>query len=85
MSACRLYISQMLQMIGECPSVRKIYDFSDEHCGYEQNGCASACMRQTDMCLRHVNAPASPGNRRFHGLLPERNMNVIFLRGLSLG
>ena len=34
-----------------------------------------AAQRQTDM--RHVNAPASPGNRRFHGLLPERNERMI--------
>ena len=36
---------------------------------------ARACMERTN--LLHVSAPASPGNRRFSGHLPERASETL--------
>ena len=84
MSACRLYIADVADDRANARQSGKSMIFRTSTAGMNRDGCA--CLHAADgyaPCERA--SPASPGNRRFHGLLPERNMNVIFLRGLSLG
>ena len=75
MSACRLYIADVADDRANARQSGKSMIFRTSTAGMNRDGC---------VCLHAVDGYA-PCERASPGLLPERNMNVIFLRGLSLG
>ena len=75
MSACRLYIADVADDRANARQSGKSMIFRRSTAGMNRDGC---------VCL-HAADGYAPCERASPGLLPERNMNVIFLRGLSLG
>ena len=75
MSACRLYIADVADDRANARQSGKSMIFRTSTAGMNRDGC---------VCLLAADGYA-PCERASPGLLPERNMNVIFLRGLSLG
>ena len=75
MSACRLYIADVADDRANARQSGKSMIFRTSTAGMNRDGCA---------CL-HAADGYAPCERASQGLLQERNMNVIFLRGLSLG
>ena len=75
MSACRLYIADVADDRANARQSGKSMIFRTSTAGMNRDGC---------VCLHEADGYA-PCERASPGLLPERNMNVIFLRGLSLG
>ena len=75
MSACRLYIADVADDRANARQSGKSMIFRTSTAGMNRGGC---------VCL-HAADGYAPCERASPGLLPERNMNVIFLRGLSLG
>ena len=75
MSACRLYIADVADDRANARQSGKSMMFRTSTAGMNRDGC---------VCL-HAADGYAPCERASPGLLPERNMNVIFLRGLSLG
>lgn len=75
MSACRLYIADVADNRANARQSGKSMIFRTSTAGMNRDGC---------VCL-HAADGYAPCERASPGLLPERNMNVIFLRGLSLG
>ena len=75
MSACRLYIADVADDRANARQSGKSLIFRTSTAGLNRDGC---------VCL-HAADGYAPCERASPGLLPERNMNVIFLRGLSLG
>lgn len=75
MSACRLYIADVADDRANARQAGKSMIFRTSTAGMNRDGC---------VCL-HAADGYAPCERASPGLLPERNMNVIFLRGLSLG
>ena len=75
MSACRLYIADVADDRANARQSGKSMIFRTSTAGMNRDGCA---------CL-HAADGYAPCERASPGLLPERNMNMIFLRGLSLG
>ena len=75
MPACRLYIATVADDRANARQSGKSMIFRTSTAGMNRDGCA---------CL-HAADGYAPCERASPGLLPERNMNVIFLRGLSLG
>ena len=75
MSDCRLYIADVADDRANARQSGKSMIFRTSTAGMNRDGC---------VCL-HAADGYAPCERASPGLLPERNMNVIFLRGLSLG
>ncbi len=75
MTACRLYIADVADDRANARQSGKSMIFRTSTAGMNRDGC---------VCL-HAADGYAPCERASPGLLPERNMNVIFLRGLSLG
>ena len=75
MSAFRLYIADVADDRANARQSGKSMIFRTSTAGMNRDGC---------VCL-HAADGYAPCERASPGLLPERNMNVIFLRGLSLG
>ena len=82
MSACRLYIADVADDRANARQSGKSMIFRTSTAGMNRDGCV--CLHAADGYAPCERARES-GEPEVHGLLPERNMNVIFLRGLSLG